>query len=827
MSNIKEIQLSQLEDGQEAIIVKVLGHGAFRKRIIEMGFIRGKKVTAIKKAPLQDPAEYRIMDYYVSLRRSEAQLIKVVIAKNGENGISNSFNGTIDEETLKTSAKEKCNTINIALVGNPNSGKTTLFNYASNSHERVGNYAGVTVDVKEASIKKFNYTFKIADLPGTYSITEYTPEELYVRNHITEKKPDIVINIIDSSNLERNLYLTTQLIDMNIKVIIALNMFDELEKSGAKFDYDTLGKMLGIPIIPTIASKGTGVDELLKKIIDVYEDKDPIVRHIHINYGKNIENSIKKIQNLIKENKQVADNYSTRYLSIKLIENDKTTRKILKNCVNYNEIIATAESEIANLEREYKEKSETIVTDFKYGFISGALNETYTEGKVEQRNYSLIIDKLLTNRFLGFPIFILFMWLMFQTTFSLGNYPMEWIEWSTNKLSELLRTILPIGMLKDLLIDGVVGGVGGVIVFLPNILILFFFISFMEDSGYMARASFIMDRIMHKMGLHGKSFIPMLMGFGCGVPAIMATRTLENRKDRILTMLAIPFMSCSARLPVYVLLISAFFTKNQGLILISIYLIGILMAVLTTLLVKKLILKGEDAPFVMELPPYRIPTLKNTTIHMWHKAVQYLKKMGTVILLASIIIWALGYFPQNIDYSTDYDKQIENIKTDFTLNASVKNEKIAEIDFLQKSEKMEKSYIGQLGHFVEPIIRPLGFDWKIGVSLITGLAAKEIVVSTMGVLYQTADDEDGNIGLQKKLKEQIFTSGDRVGEKVFNPLVAYTLMIFVLIYFPCVAAIAAIKKEANLKWAMFVVFYTTSLAWLVSLIVYQVGNLFL
>ncbi|HOF16211.1 MAG TPA: ferrous iron transport protein B [Bacteroidales bacterium] len=827
MSKIKEIPLSQLEDGQEAIIVKVLGHGTFRKRIIEMGFIRGKKVTAIKKAPLQDPAEYRIMDYYVSLRRSEAKLIKVIVAKCEDNKFCNNFTGIIDEEKLKTSAKEKCNTINIALVGNPNSGKTTLFNYASNSHERVGNYAGVTVDTKEASIKKFNYTFKIADLPGTYSITEYSPEELYVRNYITEKKPDIVINIIDSSNLERNLYLTTQLIDMNIKVIIALNMYDELEKSGAEFDYDTLGKMLGIPIIPTIASKGIGIDELLKKIIDVYEDRDPIVRHIHINYGKNIENSIKKIQSLIKENKQIADNYSTRYLSIKLIENDKATRKILKNCANYNEIIETAESEIANLEREYKEKSETIVTDFKYGFISGALNETYKAGKVEQLNYSLIIDKLLTNKFLGFPIFILFMWLMFQTTFSLGSYPMEGIEWSISKLSELLRSVIPNGMLKDLLIDGIVGGIGGVIVFLPNILILFFFISFMEDSGYMARASFIMDRIMHKMGLHGKSFIPMLMGFGCGVPAIMATRTLENRKDRILTMLAIPFMSCSARLPVYVLLISAFFTKCQGLILFSIYLIGILFAVLTTLLVKKLILKGEDAPFVMELPPYRIPTLKNTTIHMWHKAVQYLKKMGTVILLASIIIWALGYFPQNIEYSVDYDKQIKNIKTDLTLNASIKNEKIAEIDFLRKSEKMEKSYIGQLGHFVEPAIRPLGFDWKIGVSLITGLAAKEVVVSTMGVLYQTNDDEDGNVGLQKKLKEQTFTSGDRIGEKVFNPLVAYTLMIFILLYFPCVAAIAAIRKEANLKWAIFVVFYTTSLAWLVSLIVYQVGILFL
>lgn len=827
MHTIKEIQLSKLGKGQEAIIVKVLGHGAFRKRIIEMGFIKGKKVTAIKKAPLQDPAEYRIMDYYVSLRRSEAQLIKVVTSENIKNEINPTYNGTIDEETLKISAKEKSKIINIALVGNPNSGKTTLFNYASNSHERVGNYAGVTVDSKEAKIKKHNYTFKIADLPGTYSITEYTPEELFVRNYILNKKPDIVVNVVDASNLERNLYLTTQLIDMNIKVVIALNMYDELKQSGAKFDYDTLGKMLGIPIIPTIAAKGNGIDMLLKKIIDVYEDKDEIVRHIHINYGGNIESSIKKIQKLIKENKTITDNYSTRYISIKLIENDITTLNVLKSCPNFDIIKESTDFEMKQLEKEYNEKSETIVSDFKYGFISGALNETYKAGKIEKRNLSLQIDKLLTNKFLGFPIFIFFMWFMFQTTFSLGSYPMDGIDWLVGKLSDFISGIMPEGMLKDLLVDGIIGGVGGVIVFLPNILILFFFISFMEDSGYMARASFIMDRIMHKMGLHGKSFIPMLMGFGCSVPAIMATRTLENKKDRILTMLAIPFMSCSARLPVYVLLISAFFTKNQGLVLFSIYLIGILLAVATALLVKKIVFKGTDTPFVMELPPYRIPTLRNTSVHMWHKAVQYLRKMGGVILIASIIIWAMGYFPLEIEYSVNYDYQLEKIKTDINTNNSIKETKLTEIEFLKKSEKMEKSYIGQLGHLIEPVLRPLGFDWKIGVSIITGLAAKEIVVSTMGVLYQTFGEDDENMGLPNKLKEQTFTSGDKKGQKVYTPLIAYVLMVFVLIYFPCVAAVAAIKKEANLKWAIFVVFYTTLLAWIVSFIIYQIGSLFI
>jgi ferrous iron transport protein B len=821
---IKDLHLSDLKTGEEGIITKVVGHGSFRKRITEMGFVKGKKVKVIKNAPLQDPVEYEIMGYYVSLRRSEANLIEVVTVDNATVA-ELKFEGTIEEETLKTTAGEKGRKINVVLVGNPNSGKTTLYNFASGSHERVGNYAGVTVDAREATFRKSDYTFKVVDLPGTYSITEYTPEELFVRTYISEKNPDIVINVIDASNLERNLYLTTQLIDMNIKVVIALNMSDELEKKGDILDYVALGKMIGIPIIPTIASKGKGINDLFDKIIEVYEDKDSIVRHIHINYGNTIENAISKIQPLIKQNKEIADKFSSRYISIKLLEADKTTLNQLSNCSNIEKIKTQLESEIRKLEKEYQEKSSTVITDAKYGFIAGALKETLKLNTEQKKEKKRNIDDILTNRYLGFPVFIFFMWLMFQTTFTVGSYPMVLIDSGVSWLGELIKNSMDNGPLRDLLVDGIIGGVGGVIIFLPNILILFFFISFMEDSGYMARASFIMDRLMHKIGLHGKSFIPLLMGFGCNVPAVMATRTLENKKDRLLTMMIIPFMSCSARLPVYVLLISAFFPHNQGLVLVAIYLIGVVIAVLVALAMKKLLFAKQDVPFVMELPPYRIPTLKNTSIHMWHKGVQYLKKMGTVILFASIFIWALGYFPQNVEYSTDYDQQIERLTSTNDIPVHLKTKQIEQLELAKESEHQEKSYIGMVGHFIEPVIRPLGFDWKIGVSIVTGLAAKEIVVSTMGVLYQ-ANTDDASNSLQSKLQEQIHQKGELKGKKVFTPLVAFGFMLFVLIYFPCVAVIAAIKKESDIKWAAFTMFYTTAIAWIVTFIVYQIGSLF-
>jgi len=823
---IKNIPLSELKTGEEGIITKVLGHGAFRKRITEMGFVKGKKVTVIKNAPLQDPVEYEIMNYNVSLRRTEAHMVEVIAVEDADTLSKVPFGGTIDEEILKISALQRGNEINIALVGNPNSGKTTLYNYASGSQERVGNYSGVTVDAKEATMKRGSYNFRIVDLPGTYSITEYSPEELYVRMHITDKMPDIVVNVVDASNLERNLFLTTQLIDMNIKVVIALNMFDELEKRDVKFDYEALGKMIGIPIVPTVASKGKGIDELLDRLIEVYEDRDPIVRHIHINYGSEIEAAIASIQKEIRANPEITDKLSSRYVAIKLLETDKTTLSQLQSLSNINRIKSVTNKAIETLEKEYGEKSETIITDAKYGFIDGALKETFVEKIKDKRANKRELDDILTNRILGFPIFLFFMWLMFQATFTLGSYPMELIDSGVGALSSFLQTTMPEGPLRALIVDGIMGGVGGVIIFLPNILILFFFISLMEDSGYMARASFIMDKLMHKIGLHGKSFIPLVMGFGCNVPAIMATRTLDNKKDRILTMIITPFMSCSARLPVYVLLISAFFPQNQGLVLFSIYLIGIILAILVALVMKRVVFSKKDVPFVMELPPYRIPTLRNTTIHMWHKGVQYLKKMGNVILVASILIWALGYFPRDVNYSVDYNAQVKLLQTNSQLSSEEKEQQINHIEVTQEAERQEKSYIGQLGHAIEPVIEPLGYDWKMGVSILTGLAAKEIVVSTMGILYQAdlhADETSGT--LKDNLIKQEHTSGVLKGQRVFTPLVAFGFMLFVLIYFPCVAVIAAIKKESSLNWAIFTMVYTTLIAWVVAFLTYQIGSL--
>ena len=825
---LKNKCLADLPTNSRGVIIHVLGQGAFRKRISEMGFVKGQTVRVIKNAPMKDPVEYEIMGYKVSLRRSEAEMIEVISPSAAKHLIPGKYEGTIDEHTMKSSARLNGKRISVALVGNPNCGKTTLFNYASGSRERVGNYAGVTIDAKQAHFKQNNYNFIISDLPGTYSITEYSPEELFVRTHIAEQQPDVVVNVVDASNLERNLFLTTQLIDMNIKVVIALNMYDELEQKSAKFDYKHLGEMIGIPIVPTVASKGKGLKDLFDRIIEVYEDRDPIVRHIHINYGEEIEKSINAIQREIKKDAPSPKKYSTRFLAVKLLEEDQFTLNYLKSNSGFNSIKTTADRETTRLEQLMNDQSETLIADAKYGFIAGALKETYRSGPQIRRDQSRSIDNVLTHKFWGFPIFIFFIWLTFQATFTIGSYPMEWMDAGIGWISTTLGNIMPDGALKDLLIDGIIGGVGGVIVFLPNILILFFFISLMEDSGYMARAAFIMDKLMHKMGLHGKSFIPLIMGFGCNVPAVMATRTLDNRSDRILTMLIIPFMSCSARLPVYVLLISAFFVSYQGAILFLIYFIGIALAVLMGLFFKKTLFAKKEVPFVMELPPYRMPTLRNTTIHMWHKGSQYLTKMGNVILLASILIWALGYYPRHVDYSKNYASMLTQVDNNNSMTAGQKADKSEQIHLSMEEERQENSYIGKMGQFIEPVIRPLGFDWKIGMSIITGMAAKEIVVSSMGVLYNASMNADENSqSLKDKLQQQTFTSGSKKGQKVFSPLVAFALMVFVLIYFPCVAVVAAIRKEANWKWAAFTTVYTTGIAWVAAFLIFQIGSLFI
>ena len=820
------MRLSELRTGEKGVIVKVLGHGGFRKRIVEMGFIKGKTVEVILNAPLKDPIKYRLLSYEISLQRQEADMIEVVSEQEART-MQNPYHGSITEDVpvseseLVALAKGKRRTINVALVGNPNCGKTSLFNIASGAHEHVGNYSGVTVDAKEGFFDFQGYHFRIVDLPGTYSLSAYTPEELYVRKHIIEETPDVIINVADSSNLERNFYLTTQLIDMNVRMVIALNMYDELESSGNKLDYIKLSQLIGVPMIPTVCRRGEGIDQLFHVIIGIYEGGDFLsqkgeirseiledlrdwhktyvpdhefgshkeeedarprgyMRHIHINHGPELERSIEEVKKAISQNEDIRHKYSTRFLSIKLLENDKEIENFISTLPNGKEIIAIRNKETLRIRKVMNEDSEQAITDAKYGFITGALKETFTDNHLEKEQTTRVIDSIVTHRIWGYPIFFLFLYIMFEGTFVLGDYPMQGIEWLVDQLGNLIRNNMAEGPLKDLLIDGIIGGVGGVIVFLPNILILYFFISILEDSGYMARAAFIMDKIMHRMGLHGKSFIPLIMGFGCNVPAIMATRTIEDRKSRLITMLVNPLMSCSARLPIYLVMIGAFFPNCASFMLLCIYTAGILLAVIMARIFSKFLVKGEDSPFVMELPPYRMPTSKSIMRHTWEKGAQYLKKMGGIIMIASIIIWFLGYYPQHDAYES-------------------------------VAEQQENSYIGQIGKAIEPVIKPLGFDWKLGIGLISGVGAKELVVSTLGVLYTNEGDVE-NVNLSNRIP--------------ITPLVALAYMLFVLIYFPCIATFAAIKQESgSWKWAIFTAGYTTGLAWLVAFTVFQIGSL--
>ena len=789
------MRLSELTTGEKGVIVKVLGHGGFRKRIVEMGFIKGKTVEVLLNAPLKDPIKYKVLGYEISLRRQEAEMIEVVSEEEAKKQAGETIyheglpeDVSVKEEDMKRLALGKRRTINVALVGNPNSGKTSLFNLASGAHEHVGNYSGVTVDAKEGHFDFEGYHFRIVDLPGTYSLSAYTPEEIYVRRHIIDETPDVIINVVDSSNLERNLYLTTQLIDMNVRMVVALNIYDELESSGNTLDYHLLSKLFGVPMLPTVSKKNRGLDTLFHVVINLYEGVDffdkqgnmnpevlkdltewhdsledrknheeehledyvrehkrtgRVFRHIHINHGPDLEKAIEAVKEEVSKNEFIRHKYSTRFLSIKLLENDPDIESFVRTLPNAEEILRIRDKMAKRVQDTMNEDCESAITDAKYGFISGALKETFTDNHLEQAQTTKVLDSIVTHRIWGYPIFFLFMYLMFEGTFVLGEYPMMGIEWLVEQIGDLIRNNMTDGPLKDMLVDGIVGGVGGVIVFLPNILILYFCISLMEDSGYMARAAFIMDKIMHKMGLHGKSFIPLIMGFGCNVPAIMASRA--------------------------------------SLVLLSIYAIGIFLAVLLARLFSKFLVKGDDTPFVMELPPYRMPTAKSIFRHTWEKGAQYLKKMGGIIMVASVIIWFLGYYPNHDAYET-------------------------------VAEQQENSYIGQLGRAIEPVIEPMGFDWKLGIGLISGVGAKELVVSTLGVLYVDDPDAD-SVSLAERIP--------------ITPLVAFCYMLFVLIYFPCIAALAAIKQESgSWKWALFAACYTTVLAWLVSFAVYQIGGLF-
>ena len=795
------MKLSELKTGERGVIVKVNGHGGFRKRIKEMGFVKGNKVKVILNAPLRDPIEYEIIGYKISLRRSLADKIEVIGEEEAKQVLGFQENLAALESSddyIVRLAEERRKVIKVALVGNPNCGKTSLFNMASGSHEHVGNYSGVTVDAKEGQFEHGGYKFIIVDLPGTYSLTAYSPEELYVRRNLIDDTPDVVVNVVDASNLQRNLYLTTQLIDMNLRVVMALNMYDELLASGSKLDTKQLGYLLGMPVIPTVSRTGTGIDQLFDTIIQIYEKSDPhLARHIHINHGSEVEQSIDRIKELISKTEDIRGKYSTRYLAIKYLENDKEAESVVESLSNRDEIIAARFEENNRIRGLMGSGLESSMVDAKYAFVQGALAETYTQSSSRQKKSGITdkIDAIITNKWLAFPIFFFLLYIVFDGTFVLGEYPMRWIEWLVGQVGAFVGSVMSDGWFKDLMVDGVIGGVGSVLVFLPNILLLYMFISLLEDSGYMARAAFIMDRLMHKIGLHGKSFIPMIMGFGCNVPAVMATRTIENRKSRLITMLIIPLMSCSGRMPVYILLAGAFFPGHAGLVLLGLYTLGILLAVIAAKILSRFF-KEDDLPFVMELPPYRIPTAKSIFRHTWEKGRQYLQKMSGVILCFSVALWFLSYFPDHNKYDS-------------------------------VAQQQENSYIGLVGKTIEPVLEPLGFDWKMGVGIVAGVGAKELVVSTLGVMYapEGATPDDASASNETNTEQ---TRLQKALVRSVSPASALAYMVFILLYFPCVATFIAIKKESGgWKWAIITAVYTILLAWIAAFITFRIAGLLL
>lgn len=813
------MRLNELLPGQTGVITKILGHGAFRKRVMEMGFVRGREVTMILQAPLADPVKYKLMDYEVSLRRSEGRMIEIVPLDQWKEDIEHDIHHASEEHDPAVYPVRGDKVINIALLGNPNCGKTSLFNIVSGAHEHVGNYAGVTVDAKSGSLRYKGYRLNIVDLPGTYSLSAYSPEETYVTRYLRRETPDVIVNVVVASNLERNLYLTTELIDMNRSMVIALNMYDELAKNKTVLDFESLGRMIGVPIVPTIASTGWGIEKLLDTIIDVYEMRSTQTRHIHVKMSPEVERAISVLKDRIKDNPELDNIISPRYLAIKYLEGDPEAERIISESDDSEWLRKHRDEAADNLRKTLGEDVQTTIAAEKYGFIQGALAETMQQNLAHEEKSTKIIDAFVTNKLFGFPLFLLVMLLMFWATFQIGSYPMEWIESGVSWLSELISEHMPDGPFKDLLLDGIIGGVGGVIVFLPNILILYAFISFMEDSGYMARVAFIMDKLMHQMGLHGKSFIPLVMGFGCNVPAIMSTRIIESRSSRIITILINPFVSCSARIPIYVLLVGAFFPTHGAWVFLGLYMLGVIVAVITARLMRRFWFKADETPFVMELPPYRMPTAKATIRAMWAKAEQYLRKMGGIILVASVIIWALSYFPRY-----DMEQVPEEYRTAVLAEMpreSFESHDAEELDdMVLASYQQEYSILGVIGKTCEPVVHPMDFDWRTTVALLAGASAKEVVVSTMGVLY--VGDDDAQL-----LSERLTTPSPLSGHAPFNKATALAFMVFVLLYFPCIATVTAIARETgSWKYAAFSMAYNTVLAWVLSFACYRICLLF-
>ncbi|MCX8123450.1 MAG: ferrous iron transport protein B [Spirochaetes bacterium] len=716
--------------------------------------------------------------------------------------------------------------ITIGLIGNPNCGKTTLFNALTGARQKVANWAGVTVERREGFFHHKGYSIKVVDLPGAYSLTSFSMEELITRNFIFNDKPDFIVNVVDAGNLERNLYLTTQLIDIEAPVIIALNMIDEAYDKGLTINTEKLSQLFSMPVVPTVGTKNIGIEQLKDSIVESFE-KQLIRRKIVIPYGNDIEQAIQTLQTLIDKN---VTEYPSRWLAISLIEGDIDAENKCKHLPDSQEIIKTASYIRSKLSAIFNDDLETVFSDMRYGFISGALKEAVHRKPVKRYDITQKIDSFVLNRYIGFPLLFIILFILFHLTFILGEYPKKLIELAVQWISNLCAHLLPPGQLQNLVVQGIIGGVGSVIVFLPNILILFLGISFMEDSGYMARSAFLMDKIMHSLGLHGKSFIPLVMGFGCNVPAIMATRSLENKRDRILTVLINPFMSCSARLPVYILFAGTFFPQHAGFIILFIYALGILLAFVSAKIFNNTILKGKSTPFVMELPPYRMPTAKTILIHMWDRASSYLRKMGGIILAFSIIIWVLSEYPKPHHIEQDYNSRIKKVHHEYKISLSQIQkanydaqqvqqihkkylELIDDLEIQKRQEMVKYTFIGQIGLALYPLLQPLGFNWQMGVSLTTGFVAKEVVVSTMGVLYHANDD---NQSLSKKL------INPRYG---ITPASALAFMIFVMIYIPCLATVIAIAREIGPRWAVFSIFYQVFVAWLVSFAVYHLARL--
>lgn len=700
--------------------------------------------------------------------------------------------------------------ITVALAGNPNAGKTTIFNRLTGSRQKVGNWAGVTVDRKEGSVTFKGWSIYIVDLPGTYSLTAYSIEEIIARDFILNEKPDVVINVVDASNLQRNLYLTSQLIELDTRLVLAFTMMDLARENGLAIDTPRLSEIFRAPVVPVVGTTGDGLEDLLNAVVATAQQPRPAERSVEIRHVKEIERHIDAIESALGKDSTFSSSHPARWVALKLLEEDTAVRDLVKKetptAAAALEAVARAKRMI---ESRFGDDPSGLIVDRRYGFVTGAVRESVNRQKIRRIDITKKVDAVLLHRLLGFPILFFLIWAMFQLTFTVGEYPTVLIEAAIDRLGGFLHAALPAGVIPRLLIDGIIPGVGGVLVFVPNIFILYLIISIFEDSGYMARAAFIMDKVMHKLGLHGKSFIPMIMGFGCNVPAIAATRTLESKQDRIITILINPLVSCSARLPVYILLAGTFFPGHAGNVIFSIYLLGIILAFIIGRFFRKTIFATDNPPFVMELPPYRLPTVRGTLIHMWEQGSMFLKKMTTVILIGSVVIWFLSNYPASLDRGvlhTSSNPVPEEVGVPYGPEGTPA---VVADGLLPANEDRTEgmSYLERIGISIQPIFIPLGFPWEASVALLSGFVAKEIVVSTFGVLYSAADD---SIGVQ------MLRGG-------WTPAAAYSFMVFVLLYTPCLATIAAIKRETSPTIASFSVGYSLILAWIVAFIAYRIG----